>query len=72
VVYVYETYTDEEALEVHKNNEPFKKFDEILQYELLEEWGRLSFSRRALHPTSTSDLGEPAPNATTPRSAHRI
>jgi len=39
VVYVYETYKDEEALEVHKNNEPFKKFDEILQHEMLEEWG---------------------------------
>ena len=38
VVYVYETYTGEAALEVHKNNEPFKKFDEILQHEMLEEW----------------------------------
>ena len=39
MVYVYETYIDEEALEVHKNNEPFKKFDEILQHEMIEEWG---------------------------------
>ena len=39
VVYVYETYTDEAALQVHKNNEPFKKFDKILQYEILKEWG---------------------------------
>jgi quinol monooxygenase YgiN len=39
VVYVYETYTDEEALEVHKNNEPCKKFLEVLQHEMLEEWG---------------------------------
>ena len=37
VVYVYETYTDEEAFEVHQNNEPFKKFDEILR-EMIEEW----------------------------------
>src|SRR5262245_40172721 len=55
----------------HKNNKPFKKFDEILQHEMLEEWGRPSLSRRALHPTSTSDLAEPAPNATAPRSTHR-
>ena len=39
VVYVYETYKDEAALEVHKNNEPFKKFDEILCDEMIEEWG---------------------------------
>jgi quinol monooxygenase YgiN len=39
VVYVYETYKDEEAFEVHKNNEPFKKFDEILCETMIEEWG---------------------------------
>jgi quinol monooxygenase YgiN len=39
VVYVYETYKDPEALEVHKNNEPFKKFDQILCETMIEEWG---------------------------------
>ena len=39
VVYVYETYKDEEAFEIHKNNEPFKKFDEILSKTMIEEWG---------------------------------
>jgi (4S)-4-hydroxy-5-phosphonooxypentane-2,3-dione isomerase len=39
VVYVYEVYKDPEALEVHKNNEPFKKFDQNLCKEMVEEWG---------------------------------
>jgi autoinducer 2-degrading protein len=38
VVYVYEAYKDAEALEVHQNNEPFKKFDEIVCEMMIEEW----------------------------------
>jgi len=37
VVYVYEAYKDEKAFEIHQNNEPFKKFNEILR-EMIEEW----------------------------------
>jgi quinol monooxygenase YgiN len=40
VVYVYEAYEDEAALEEHTKHEPFRKFDEILQFDMVEEgWG---------------------------------
>jgi hypothetical protein len=54
VVYVYETCTDEEAFEVHKDHEPFKKFDEILQHEMLEEWGLIIPSAESV----TSNIDE--------------
>lgn len=55
VVYVYETYKDEEAFEVHKNHEPCKKFLEILQYEMLEEWGEAISLEE---PSVTSNVDE--------------
>ena len=37
VVYVYEVYTDSEAFDEHAQNEPVKKFSQIMS-SLIEDW----------------------------------